>query len=79
MGDYSVERNELRQAAKIHPQGADPVHAEVWRVMWRELYLLGGEPGETPIDTLCRVAVSLGARAPGALRESLHGPVRKLG
>lgn len=61
----------------IHPTPCDMTHAEVRRVFEREwLYLEHG--GESLIDMVTRVAVSLGARAHGALRCHPHGPNRPL-
>lgn len=70
---YVDAADELRSYG--HPCGVDPTIAEVWRVMWLELTF--GPPGNM-LDVCARVAVALGARADGALRERLHGPVRPL-
>lgn len=60
-----------------HPCGVDFTHAEVRRVFESEWIHVATEDGDW-LDAIVRIAVSLGARAPGALRSRLHGPVRPL-
>ena len=59
-----------------HPQGVRLDQAEVERIMFREWGL--NYAGETMLQLCARVAVALGARADGALREPMHGPVEPL-